>query len=401
MRTPGGGPGTAAVIRLAARREVRQRLRARSFYLFTGLLVVAILAMGIVSRLTGDDTSSVDVGVVQPAPDGLDQALRSVATATDQQLDVSSLPDPDAARAALDDGDVDVAVVPSDSQVLFRGDVDQTTLALVQQAWATTSIEQNLRSAGLAPDQITRALTPPPLEARSVDQDDEVDGLASLAGTMAGVLLFISLQTFGGYVLVGVVEEKSSAVVELLLVRARADQLLAGKVLGIGAAALLQLATALTAALVSLSISGREVPGEVWTAVPMTLVWFLGGFALYSTLFALAGSLVSRQEDAQAASAPILTILVAAYFSIFALGYSPDSTGSRILSLIPPIAPLLMPTRIAAGAASVPEVVLALVLLLATTVLVWKAAGRVYEQVLLRRGTRISWRQALDLLRTS
>jgi ABC-2 type transport system permease protein len=218
---------------------------------------------------------------------------------------------------------------------------------------------------------------------------------------MAGVLLFISLQTFGGYVLTGVVEEKSTAVVELLLVRARADQLLAGKVLGIGAAAMVQLVAALSAALVSLGISGREVPGEVWTAIPMTLVWFLGGFALYSTLFALAGSLVSRQEDAQAASAPILTILVAAYFLIFAFGYSPDSTASRILSLIPPIAPLLMPMRIAAGAASAPEVVLALALLVATTFLVWKAAGRIYEQVLLRRGSRISWRQALDLLRTS
>ena len=84
----------------------------------------------------------------------------------------------------------------------------------------------------------------------------------------------------------------------------------------------------------------------------MMLVWFLGGFALYATLFALAGSLVSRQEDAQAAAAPIGYGLVAAYMLVFVFGYVPDSTASTVLSMLPPIAPFLMPMRMAAGAAS-------------------------------------------------
>jgi len=200
-------------------------------------------------------------------------------------------------------------------------------------------------------------------------------------------------------VLTGVVEEKSTAVIEVLLVRARADQMLAGKVIGIGVAALAQFAVAVATGLVALAISGVDVPSEIWAAVPMTLVWFLGGYALYSTLFALAGSLVSRQEDAQAAAAPIMYALVGAYLLVFVFGYNPESTASTVLSLIPPITPLLMPMRMAAGAASVVEVVVSLVLLLASIFAAWKLAGRIYEQVLLRRGSRISWRDASALVR--
>jgi ABC-2 type transport system permease protein len=135
----------------------------------------------------------------------------------------------------------------------------------------------------------------------------------------------------------------------------------------------------------------------VWSAVPLTLVWFLTGYAFYSMLFALAGSLVSRQEDAQAASAPILTALIAAYMLVFVFGYIPDSMPSRIMSVIPPIAPLLMPLRMAAGEAAAYEVAAALVFLLASIWGVWKLTGRIYDQVLLRRGSRISWSDAWSL----
>jgi ABC-2 type transport system permease protein len=238
------------------------------------------------------------------------------------------------------------------------------------------------------------------LAAAPLDPDEDDDeGLALLTGTLAAILLFMSLQMFGNYVLVGVVEEKSSAVVELLLVRVRADQLLAGKVIGIGAVALLQFVLAVAAGLVALAISGTDVPGDVWAALPMTAVWFLGGYALYSTLFALAGSLVSRQEEAQAAAAPILTALIGSYLLVYMFGYVPESTASRVLSLLPPIAPFLMPMRMTAGAASVVEITIALVLLVAATVVAWKLASRVYEQMLLRRGTRIAWRETLTALR--
>lgn len=394
------------VIRLVAGREISQRLRAKSFYVGTGLLVLVILAVGVIWRLAGGDDApaaievAVVAGVAAAEPDDTTAAIEQAAATFDRDATVQFFGDAEAARAALDDGDFDVMVIGDERRVLFGGDVDQEILAVVQQAWALVEVRDALTSAGLDPAEITDALTVTPLEVVTLDGGDEPSGLSVLTGTLSAILLFISLQTFGTYVLTGVVEEKSSAVVEVLLVRARADQMLAGKVIGIGVAGLAQFAVAVAAGMGSLALSGTSVPGEIWSAIPMTLVWFLGGFALYSTLFALAGSLVSRQEDAQAAAAPIMYSMICAYLLVFVFGYMPTSTASTVMSMIPPIAPLLMPMRMAAGAASIIEVIVSLVLLFAATALAWKLAARIYEQVLLRRGSRISWRYASSLLRT-
>lgn len=388
-------PGTVAVIRLIAARELGERLRAKSFYILTGLLVLIILAIGVGNRFIGDDgPGTIGAAVTGPDADRVAVAVESTATAFDRDADVRTYPDATEARTALEAGDVDVVLDAYDLVVVFADETDPQVMAILQQAWAGIEVRGDLVEAGLTADQVEAALTPSVLREQTLAGDDDDTELALLTGTMAAVLLLISLQTFGGYVLTGVVEEKSTAVIELLLARVRADQLLAGKVLGIGVAALLQFAVAVAASLGSLALSGVHVPSAIWSAVPMTLVWFLTGYALYSMLFALAGSLVSRQEDAQAASAPIITALIASYFLVLLVGSDTESLGSRVLSMVPPTAPLSMPMRMAAGDAALWEVVVALLLLLAAIVGVWKLTGRIYDQVLLRRGSRISWGDA-------
>ncbi|MGD9705796.1 MAG: ABC transporter permease, partial [Acidimicrobiia bacterium] len=221
------------------------------------------------------------------------------------------------------------------------------------------------------------------------------DVLATTIGMASAVLLFISISTFGGYVLMGVVEEKSTGVVEVLLSHVKPHQLLTGKVLGIGTVAMMQFAAAVAASVVSLRISGATVPTDVWIGLPTTVLWFIGGFVLYSTLFALAGSFVSRQEDAQGAAAPVSMVFLAAYLTVFALGADPDATVTRVLSIVPPFAPLLMPLRMVTGSASVLEIAVAAVLLVLATYLMLRLAGAVFGRTLLHRGSRLQWRQAL------
>jgi len=385
---------------LVAGREIRERVRARSFQVSTGLLVLVIVALGVIVRVgVGDGPGALRVAVVDADGGALEQALVAAGERSDREVDPVSVPDGSTARRVVDDGDADLAVLAEDRQVLFADEVDEQALSIVRQAWAALDLRDALVGHGLEESEVAEALSARPIEATTLSGGDGDDGLAILVGTLAAILLFITLQTFGTYVLTGVVEEKSTAVVEVLLVRVPARHLLAGKVIGIGVAALIQLVLAVTAGMVSLALASVSVPGEVWSALPMVLVWFLGGYALYSTLFALAGSLVSRQEDAQAAAAPIMTVLIGAYLLVFFFGYAPESTASRVMSVIPPLAPLLMPMRMAAGAASVLEVALALVLMVAGVVLAWQLAGRIYNQVLLQRGTRISWRAAGAFLR--
>lgn len=391
---------STGVIRLIARREVVERLRAKSYYVVTGLLVAAILATGLIGRLAADDEpEAIAVGVAGAAPEGLADALAGMAAVFDRRADLAEFGAEAEARTALEDGDIDVLLIGVDREAVFDGAIDDQTLAIVQQAWSASELQQRLTDAGLSPEEAGTALAAEPLAAVTLEGDDQPSGLAILTGTLTAILLLLALQTFGGYVLTGVVEEKSTAVVELLLVRVRADQLLAGKLLGIGVTALLQFAAAVVAGLVALGISGVDVPSDIWATVPLALVWFLLGYAFYSTLYALAGSLVARQEEAQAAAAPIISLMIIAYMVVFVFGYVPESTASRVLSLIPPIAPFLMPMRMASGAASVVEVIASLALLLAATVGVWKLTGKIYEQVLLRRGSRIGWRDALTLAR--
>jgi ABC-2 type transport system permease protein len=388
---------TTSVVRLIAVREMRERLR-KSYALFTGLLVLAILAIGVITRLAGgDDTESVTIGVAGPAPAGFAELATQIGEPLDREVTVTDIEAGDT-RQALDDGDIDAAVVAGDRRIVHADDVDAETEAIVQQAWATAELQAGLAEAEAGPGQVEDIVSPDPLTATTLEGDDEDEGLALVTGTLTAILLFISLQVFGNYALMGVVEEKSSAVVELLLVRVRADQLLAGKLLGLAVVALLQVVAAIVAGMVALAISGTGVPGDIWSALPLALVWFVGGFALFGTLYALAGSLVSRQEDAQAAAGPIVTVLILAYMTVYVFGYMPESVASRVLSVTPPIAPFLMPMRMTAGAASVAEITIAIVLLVATTVAVWKLAGRIYEQVLLRKGSRIPWREAVALV---
>jgi len=220
-------------------------------------------------------------------------------------------------------------------------------------------------------------------------------------GSLAAILLFLCLNAFGSFVLTGVVEEKTSAVVELLLAQVRGHVLLAGKVLGIGVVALVQFSVIVVSGLVSLAIADTDVPSEVWVSIPATLGWFVGGYALYSSLFALAGSFVSRVEDAQTAAAPISTVLLAAYLVVFGLVNDPDGTVARLLSLLPPSAPLVMPLRMAAGEAAVWEVAASALLLAASVYGVLRAAGAIYASTLLHRGSRLTWRQSLKLRRTT
>jgi ABC-2 type transport system permease protein len=212
---------------------------------------------------------------------------------------------------------------------------------------------------------------------------------------VSGVLLFIAIQMYGGFILMGVVEEKSTAVIEVLLARVRATQLLAGKVLGIGAVAVAQFAILVVAGLVALTISGVDVPGEVWAALPSTLLWFIGGFAIYAFLFALAGAMVSRQEDAQSAAVPVTVLLVSGYIAMFMFLGDPDHAAAQVLVLFPPFTPLLMPMRIAAGEASVIEIAAAVVLMAVTVVVLARVSGGIYSQLVLRRGGRIRWIEAV------
>lgn len=390
------------MIGLVAGRELHDRLRRPSYYVIAGLFVVLILAFGVGARLTGSGSPGpVEVTVTGRGADALTASLQATGRAVDRTVRVHRSPTLSDALTRFDDGDTAIVVATDAHRMITTDDVEATDAAIVRQAWSVAELRANLAAAGLDSAQANRALQVDPLDAVVRARPGSTNTTAVVTGTLAAALLFVSLQIFGGQILSGVVEEKSTAVVEVLLARIRADELLAGKVLGIGIAAMAQFVVLVAAGLAALAIAGTDLPGAIWTAVPMTIVWYLTGFALYAMLFALAGALVSRQEDAPGAAAPVTTALIGAYALLFVIAGSPDSAAARILSVVPPFAPILMPLRMASGSASILEIVAALGLLGAAILAAWKFTARIYAQVLLRRGARITWSTVWSIARNA
>ena len=217
-------------------------------------------------------------------------------------------------------------------------------------------------------------------------------------GIAAGILIYMSLMLNGQAVAQGVVEEKSSRVVELLLATIRPWQLMAGKVLGIGVVGLIQILVIALAGVIAglatkiLTISVTAAAGTiVWL-----IVWYLLGFFMYAVVLAGLGALVSRQEDVGSAVAPALMFLIVGYvLGISILPSDPSSRLMEILSVIPAFAPTVMPMRLAMGGVPAWEAATSVVLVVALIpLLIWLAA-RIYRNAVLRTGARVKLSQAL------
>ena len=208
------------------------------------------------------------------------------------------------------------------------------------------------------------------------------------AAMIMSVLLFMAIILYGNLVLTGVAEEKSSRVVEVLLARMPARNLLAGKVAGIGLLGFAQFAvTALAALVAALAVHPAGIPAVSGGVLAWVIVWFVLGYAIYAMAYGALGSLASRAEDAANIAAPVSYVLSAAYFvSFWVVTSNPDSAWSKLVSLFPATAPFAMPGRIAIGAAAWWEPVIAVALAIAAIAGLVVLAGRVYAGAILHTG---------------
>ncbi len=391
-------PGTP-VIGEIARREIAVRARSRTWKVVTGLLVALVVAgVVVVASLDGDDSGIDRIDVTVAITGDVDPQLAALlGDPTRSRFDVTVI---EASGDGIADlAEADVLVAPG--QLVWPGAVDPELSFVIASSLAELDVYGRGAELGLEPDEITSLLTPAPISERVVDDPDAPSDLGAGVGFIASILTFIGIQSYGSLIVLGVVEEKSSRVVEVLLSHVRATDLLAGKVLGIAALAIVQLVVVLAGAMTALVLTDAvDVSSSTLTAVPLVAVTFLGGFCFYALLFALAGSLVSRQEDAQQIMLPIMVPLFAGYILGFVTAESPDSLLARTASIVPFTSPFVLPIRAASGDASTWEIVAAVGVLVASAWFVWSLAGRVYEFTLLRTGSRIPVRDVLRLVRS-
>jgi ABC-2 type transport system permease protein len=380
-------------VALVARREVTERVREKSFAISTGVSIAIIVLVAVLPKALGlGGTDEFTVGVVDRGAMPVAQAAARSGGDFDAKIKVQQLAPGDASQA-LSDGDVDVVL--TGRGIRSQEKPDEKLVNALQVANRQVRASEALQGSDLSPDQQRAALAPPPLRVTTVERVDPQQDRKGTLAFFAAMILYGQLIGYGYFVSMGVVEEKSSRVVEVLLSSIRARSLLAGKVIGLGILGLFQLLLIAALGLAAATAAGAiDVDNDVMAAAGMALVWFLVGYAFYASLFAAAGALVPRQEELQSVTTPLTLILLISFFVSFAVLDNPDGTLAHVTSFIPMTAPITMPARIALGAASPVEIAGALVVTLGCAALLIPLAGRIYSGAVLRTGSAVKLRDA-------
>jgi len=387
-------------IRLVAGRELREGVRSRAIRASLVVQVLLVVAIALFAAASGSDDGppSLELGVVSTEPQPVVRAARAQQQGSRAQqqgfelrLRVRELPDAVAARRAVREEEVDAAL--TGGRLLVPGDPDAALVALLQSASRSARSAQNLRDAGLTQPQIAAAMMPAPLATERVAaQEGGGEGLAFLGS----LLLYIAVISCGYAIASGVVTEKNSRVVEIVLSAIRPSQLLAGKVLGVGLIGLMQIVIVVSAGLgVALATGSVDMPSTTGQTAALVTVYFLLGYALFGMAFAGAASIVSRQEDIQSTTMPLMVILIGGYvLSTTALG-NPDGTLAVVGTFLPPIAPMIVPGRAAQAALPAWQLAASIALMLLTVLVVAKVAARLYARSVLRFGAPMKLTEAL------
>ncbi|MBF4568009.1 ABC transporter permease [Plantibacter sp. VKM Ac-2880] len=344
------------------------RLRSKTFLISTGILLLVILAGIVVGGFMAKNTASeaMKVAVVGSPGGGLTEGAAG-------KFDITGVPDAAAAEQLVKDGDVEAAIVPSDSnatgfELIFATEAD--------------------------PALVSQMSVQPEVTILDPDSDGSAGFLLYIVSLGFGLVFFVSATTFGASIAQSVVEEKQTRVVEILMSAIPVKALLAGKVLGNSILAFGQILAIAALSVIGLTVTGQsELLAGLGTPVVWFVVFFILGFILLAALFAAAGSLVSRQEDIGSTTTPITMLIMIPYFAVILFNDNPLIM--TIMSYVPFSAAVGMPVRLFVGSAQWWEPILSLLILAVSAALVILVGSRIYENSLLKMGGRVKISEAL------
>ena len=390
--------GRRRTIALIAMREITERVRGSAFRLSTLAVVALVLAAVVVPGLS-DDEPRLRVGITGATPPALTDALRAAAAADDTELELRRQSSVAAGESAIRDGQADVLIVDGERSV-WMSEPDARLAAIVDGAIQRLRFGERAAALGLSAAESATLLEPAPARSRSLEPADPDEDAREAIAMAAYLLLLVMVIWYGSAVADGVAQEKGSRIMELLVCRVRPQDLLAGKVLGIGAVGLAQMLLALAAGLLAIvAFDTVDVPAAVPATLASAVLWFALGYLFWSVAYGAVAALVSRVEDLQSAVAPLGWTLVLSALTAPIASEEPDAWYMLAASFFPTTAPFVMPVRIAVGDVAAWEVVVATAVMLAATYALVRLAGAVYSGSLLRTGGRPSLRDVWNAAR--
>lgn len=388
------------VVGLVAQREVRERIRGRVFQVGTGIILLVVIAAIVVPVLTRSKSEPERVGVVGTLSAPLRAAVMASADAIGTTMRFVAEPRASAADADLRSGAVDVVIVDAQQVVVAKaitaGDTS-TTAQLAGAVAQTLGTAAAFEAAGLTSTQADAISHARPVPVVGLQPTSVSHHKHSPASVVTLVLVFVMLGQYSTWILTGVVEEKTSRVVEVLLAAVRPAQLLGGKVLGIGLVAAAQASILVAVALgLSEAVGSDVLHGTGPITVLAALLWLVLGYAFYCWVYAAAGSTVERQEQVQSLAFPLTIPVLVGYISSLTVATTgTPNTFVDVLAYLPPTAPFAMPTLVGIGAATWWQFAISVLLSIASTVAVARLATSIYRRAILRTGRRVRIRELL------
>lgn len=379
---------------LVAGREVRERFRSRTFRVVTVILLLVVVAAIVIPELSHSKSGPTHVGVIGALSAPQRAAVIGAVKSQGDRVQLVPQHSRAAAATALRSGKLDMAVVDGGAVLVDKNDARSDSV--VQAVAAALGIERTFSDAGLSAAQARAVVTARPVAVTSLQRAERA--LAARGPALTGVvILFVMLSQYETWTLVGVLEEKQSRVVEVLLAAVRPLELLGGKLLGIGAVALTQASLVLGVALVLAKATGSDLlHGSAPTMLGACLLWLIVGYAFYSWVYAAAGSTVERQDQVQTLALPLSVPMILGYImAIVTASSGHASLFFRVLAYLPPTAPFAMPILVGLGAVSWWQFVVSVVVAVVATAGVARLASAVYRRAVLRTGHRVRLREIL------
>jgi ABC-2 type transport system permease protein len=382
---------SARALSLVVARELRQAMRRKSFWITIAIALLATTAAVVLPEVLGGHRTTYTVGLVD-VDSSTRAALKRTEGVLDADLTLRALPDQAAARRAVDDSHVTIAVVGGpEPKVIARAGHNEQLVAAAQEVLARERLTGDLVDAGLSERAASRAVDQPTIKVQEqqAGQASRRGGAALISLALYLMLLMLTIQVANGTAI-----EKANRISEVLLAIVRPAPLLFGKVVAVGLIGAMTLLAGAVPVLIK-AVAGGDLPAGLLQGLAAGAAWFVLGVALYLTLAGALGALVERQEEAGSVVAPLSIVLIASYL----IGQSaPESTLGAVLSILPLTSTMVMPARIAVGAATPAEIAASLVLGVVAVVLTVRFGATVYRRAIVRTGRRL---KLGDVLRTA
>ena len=380
-------------------RELRERGLSKSYLVSWAVLAVLIGAgFAVPALLGGDGEQTYRVGLTGEGGRAVVERARAMTADADPPvyLEASDWADRTAAERAVAEGELDAALVGENGLVVEESGGRLENLLV--QAAAVNRMEE-LVAAGRASEEVFPLLAGRTLEITPTTppEEEEAANRRSLISQAALVLLFMAVMMTGSWVLMGVTEEKTSRVAEVLLSAVRPWQVLVGKIAGVGVLGLLQFSVLVGAVVLGVrQVADASVTADLDAGlIAALLLWFMAGYALYAVAYAAVGAITARPEDAQNAAFPMTLVSMIGYFvSIFHVANNPRSVLSAVLSFIPPTAPFASSVRAVSGAVPLWQQALSAAVTAAFTLWLLRAAAKIYAGGMFKHRSRVKLREA-------